>query len=118
MATLSTQVFSLVCFIQEKKRISSLLSHVMMVIFSSAIVISTMLLGIIFEDFYCNDVADFDSIINNIMSCLWYVGNLDLLAPLDEYKVALFSMHSNKSPRLDGLNPIIYIKKIMAFLWS
>ena len=59
-----------------------------------------------FENLYCDGNNKIDEIINHILFHLSSDDNSFLLAPfsIEEFKISLFQMYSNKSPSPNGLN--------------
>nr|KYP35970.1 Transposon TX1 uncharacterized [Cajanus cajan] len=63
-----------------------------------------------FEDLYKDKVSSFGPVLQNVTHCISESDNDALLQPfsITEFRSALFSMHDNKSPGLDGVNPGFY----------
>nr|KYP39509.1 Transposon TX1 uncharacterized [Cajanus cajan] len=63
-----------------------------------------------FETLFRQQESDITGVINHIPTKITEEDNNKLLNPfsLDEFRVALFSMHADKSPGPDGLNPGCY----------
>lgn len=71
-----------------------------------------------FDKLYSGVDVDFDNIINHVLVYLSYDDNIPLFSPfsIDEFKIFLFQMDSNKSLGPNGLNPAFYKKKIGIFV--